>query len=221
MYKYFNNRKKNSNYVDVNKFKSLLGSLLYIAIKTRPDIAFAVNQASRHSENPKEVDYMALLKILQYLKFTKNKSIAYNGEQNFLGYSDSDYAGDEETRRSTSGYIYLLGNSPISWKSQLQKCVTLSSAEAEFVSLTQCACKGIWFKNLFKEIFNSKMKLKIMVDNKPCITIASDENARGRCKHMDTKLKFIQEKMINNKIKLEYIESNKMLADPLTKSLPG
>eukprot|EP00833_Pecoramyces_ruminatium_P010518 jgi/Orpsp1_1/1184550/evm.model.c7180000089992.1 len=133
--------RENSNPVNVNKFKSLLGSLLYISIKTRPDIAYAVNQASRHSEEPREIDYRALMTILQYLKSTKDKSIIYDGSRNFTGYSDSDFAGDEETRKSTSGYIYLLGNSPISWKSQLQRTVTLSSAEAEYVSLTDCATK--------------------------------------------------------------------------------
>jgi len=213
--------REESNPVDANRFKSLLGSLLYISVKTRPDIAYAVNQASRHSEDPREVDFKALLMILQYLKCTKDKSIEYKKSSTFTGYSDSDFAGDEETKKSTSGYIYLLGNSPISWKSSLQKIVTLSSAEAEYVSLTDCATKGIWFKQLFKEIFNKEINIKIYVDNQPCIQIAKNGSIKGRCKHIDTRLKYIREKIVNNKLKIEYIETSKMLADALTKSLPG
>ena len=207
--------------VNVQEFKSLLGALLYIAVKSRPDISFAVNQASRHCEEPTEVDYKSLMYILQYLNCTKNKSIYYSRNSEFIGYSDSDFANDETTRKSTSGYIYLLGDSPISWKTQLQKTVTLSTAEAEFVSLTECAKQGLWFKNLFKEIFDKEIKIKIMVDNKACIAIAQDTNSKGRCKHIDIRYKFIQEKILENKIQLEYINTEKMLADPLTKSISG
>jgi len=110
--------RKNSNLVNAGEYKSLLGALLYIAVKSRPDISFAVNQASRNCENPTEVDYGSLMHILQYLKGTINKSICYNKRNRFIGYSDSDFASDEKTRRSTRGFIFLLGDSPISWKSQ-------------------------------------------------------------------------------------------------------
>ena len=216
-----NKERKNAKPVDVGKYKSLLGSLLYIAIKSRPDITYAVNQASRNCEHPTTIDYKALLLILQYLKSTINKSIYYNGKNRLVGFSDADYANDEATRRSVSGYIFLLGNSPISWKSQIQRNVTLSTAEAEFVSLTECAKHGIWLKNLFEEITNKNVLIKIKVDNKACIAIAEDENAKGRCKHIDTRYKFIQEKIKEKNIKLEYISTNDMLADPLTKPVSG
>jgi len=216
-----NHERKNSKPVDANIYKSLLGSLLYVSIKTRPDIAFAVNQAARHAENPTEIDYKALLTILQYLKSTKDKSIHYNGDCKLVGYSDADFANDESTRKSTSGYIYLLGNSPISWKSQLQRNITLSTAEAEFVSLTECSKHGIWLKNLFEEITNNKILINIKVDNKACIAIAEDENAKGRCKHIDLRYKYIRENIISNNIKLEYVNTNNMLADPLTKPVSG
>ena len=143
--------RENSNLVNVEEYKSSLGALLYIALKSRPDISFAVNQASRNCENPTEGDFRSLIYILQYLKGTNNKSIYYNKRNRFIGYSDSDFASDEKTRRSTSSFIFLLDDSPISWKSQQQRCVTLSTAEAEFVSLTECAKQSIWFKNLYKE----------------------------------------------------------------------
>ena len=113
----------------------------------------------------------------------------------------------KKTRRSTSGFIFLLGDSPISRKSQQWKSVTLSTAEAELVSLTECAKQGIWFKNLFKEIFDKEIKIKIMVENKACIAIAQDINSKGRCKHIDSRYKFIQEEINNNNIILEYINT--------------
>jgi len=117
-------------------------------------------------------------------------------------------------------YIYL-EKRPISWKSQLQKNVTLSTAEAEFISLTECTKQALWFKNLFKEIFNQDIKFKIMVDNKTCIAIAQDTNSKRRCKHIDLRYKFIQEEIMKNEIELEYINTENMLADPLTKSISG
>jgi len=215
------NDRKNSKPIDINKYKSLLGSLLYIAVKSRPDISYAVNQAARICEEPTLVDYNALLTILQYLKSTKEKSIHYNGKNKLVGYSDADFANDENTRRSTTGYIYLLGKSPISWKSQMQRNITLSTAEAEFVSLTECTKQGLWIKSLFEEITKRKIKINIKVDNKACIAITEDENIKGRCKHMDIKYKFMREKLKHNEIKIEYIDTNNMLADPLTKPTSG
>lgn len=208
--------RENSPPVDVKKYKSLLGSLLYVAIKTRPDIAFAVNQASRYYEQPKEINYKSLMMILQYLNSTKDKLVHNNGETKLIGYSDSDYANDENTRRSTSGYIYLIRNSPISWKSQLQRIVTLSTAEAEFVSLTECAKQGIWMKNLIQEVTKNKIRIKIKVDNKACIVITEDENAKGRCKHIDTRYKYIQERIKENDIKLEYVRTDDILVSRST-----
>jgi len=219
--KIFKYERINEKPVDVGKYKSLLGSLLYVAIKSRPDITYAVNQASRNCEHPTTIDYKALLMILQYLKVTIHKSIHYNGKNKLVGFSDAYYANDEATRRSVSGYIFLLGNSPISWKSQIQRNVTLSTAETEFVSLTECAKHGIWLKNLFEEITNKNVLIKIKVDNKACIAIAEDENAKGRCKHIDTRYKFIQEKIKEKNIKLEYVRTTEILADPLTKPVSG
>jgi len=212
--------RENSPQVDVTEYKSLIGALLYLSTKTRPDIAFAVNKAARNAENPTKLDLISAMQILQYIKTTKDKSIIYNKELKFSAYSDADFANDN-TRKSTTGYIILNGSSPVSWKAQLQKNITLSTAEAEFVSLTECIKQINWLRNLLKEIFNLNFKININVDNMSCIKIAEDENYKGRCKHMDIKYKYIQECIKDNKIKLTYKESNKMLADPLTKCISG
>jgi len=99
--------------------------------------------------------------MLQYLKTVKHKSIHYKGENKLIGHSDADYANDEDIKISTIGYIFLLGKSPIIWKSQIQKIVTLLTAEAEFISLTECPKQRIWLKNLIEEITKHKLKIKI------------------------------------------------------------
>jgi len=89
------------------------------------------------------------------------------------------------------------------------------------VSLTECVKQGLSFENLFKEIFNKEIKIEIMVDNKAYISIAQDTNSKGICKHINIRYKFIQEKMLEDKIQLEYISTKKMLVNPLTESIPG
>jgi len=173
-------QRENSELVDVTSYKSLLGALLYIATKTRPDIAFSVNQLSRNCENPKRVDYDSAMMTLQYLKSTINKSIYYNGSKNLVGYSDSDWGGDEQTRRSTNGFIFLLGNAPISWKSQTQKCDTLSSAEAECVSLIECTKHALKLRKIIREITNKELNIKNFVDNNACKAMVESENAKGK-----------------------------------------
>jgi len=214
-------QRENSDLVDVTKFKSLLGSLLYIATKTRPDIAFSVTQLARNCETPTKVDYDSAMLTLQYLKSTIDKSIHYKGDTNLVSYSDSDWGGDEKTRRSTSGHIFLFGNAPVAWQSQTQKSVSLSVAEAECISLIECAKRGMKIKKIIKEIFNRKINLKIYVDNKACRDMCENENERGRCKHSDIKLCYMRENIARNELHLEKVESNSNLADPLTKCISG
>ena len=104
--------RENSEKINKTDYKRLIGSLLYVSTKTRPDIAFAVNQAARFSENPTRADLNAGIQILKYLKSTKDYSIHYNGKKILRAYCDADFAGDEVKRRSTSGYIFVLRKQP-------------------------------------------------------------------------------------------------------------
>lgn len=127
-------------------YRQTVGSLLYLSVATRPDISYTVGVVSRFLSNPKEVHVNAVKRILKYLKGTVDFGIIFekNSKQTIFCYSDSDYASDPETRRSTSGNVFMLGTSAISWASQRQKCMALSSTEAEFVSAAQAMKEMVW-----------------------------------------------------------------------------
>ncbi|XP_057508569.1 secreted RxLR effector protein 161-like [Actinidia eriantha] len=126
--------------VDSTIYKQIMGSLMYLTT-TRPDIMHAVSLISRYMENPTEVHLLAVKRILRYLHGMITLGILYKGgkKSGFLGFTDSDYAGDHDDRRSTSGYVFMMGSGVVSWSSKKQQIVTLSTTEAEFVAAASCA----------------------------------------------------------------------------------
>ena len=129
-----------------------IGNLLYLAVCTRPDIIFSVVRASRKSKNPTIEDWHNVKKIFRYLKGTLNYGIKFSNEKILRVFPDADYAGDEETRKSTSGFVMMIGNSPTSWYSKLQHVVVTSTAESKYISVSDCAKHSLWYMNIFKEL---------------------------------------------------------------------
>ncbi|XP_016549353.1 secreted RxLR effector protein 161-like [Capsicum annuum] len=132
------------NKTDSTFYKQIVGSLMYLTA-TRPDIMYTISLVSRYMECPTEMHLLDAKRILRYLQGTKDFGIFYrNGEKaDLIGFTDSDYAGDQDGRKSTSGYVFILGIRVVSWSSKKQTVVTLSSTEAEFVAVTACACQAI------------------------------------------------------------------------------
>ena len=125
--------------IDETKYRSLIGNLLYLAICTRPDIIYAVSKAARKSKEPNLEDWDNVIRILRYLKGTINYGINFSRNPDVKAFVDADYAGDLETRRSTTGFLITIGNTPTSWCSKLQHCISTSTAEAEYYSLCECS----------------------------------------------------------------------------------
>ncbi|KAF5459331.1 hypothetical protein F2P56_023287 [Juglans regia] len=127
--------------VDKTYYKQIVGSLMYL-IATRPDLMFVVSIISRYMENLTELHPQVTKSVLRYLKGTTDFGIFYRkgGDGELVAYTDSDYAGDLEDRKSTSGYVFLLSSGTISWSSKKQPVVSLSTTEAEFIVATSCAC---------------------------------------------------------------------------------
>ena len=205
-----------------NKFKELVGSLLYLVTCTRPDIAHAVSVASRTSE-PTQAHWNALKRILRYLKGTRDIGIRFRWEKfpELVGYSDADYANDEKTRRSTSGYCIMYGGGTIAWRCQRQPIVTLSTTEAEYVSGCEMVKELIPIREQLIELHEipEDKPAVVLIDNQSTIKIATNESCHHRTKHIDVRGKWLNEQLVNKKIIIKHVSGDKQAADILTKPL--
>ena len=173
--------------------------------------------------NPSEEHFKALNRIWQYIRTTQNKGILYKGdlEPSIDGYIDSDWGGDYSTRKSTTGYIFLIGNSPISWSLKLQKSVALSSCEAEYMALKEASKELIWLKSFFSqiELLKSYRVDKIYCDNKSAIDLSKNPEHHARTKYIDIQYHFVRDCIKQEMFKSVYINTKEQLADALTKAL--
>eukprot|EP00795_Rhopilema_esculentum_P017528 gene17528-biopygen6440 len=174
----------NSKPVDNVQYQSMIGSLLYAAIATRPDIAQAVGALSQFNSAPTEAHLTAVKRVFRYLKGTINLSLVYKKSESkeVTGFSDASWADDMQNRHSSTGNVFMMAGGAISWLSQKQSTVALSTAEAEYIALSKAAQEVIWLKQLFREIGDNVQPITIMEDNQGAISmtkIQSDINGRN------------------------------------------
>lgn len=204
-------------------FRSLVGSLLYVATCTRPDIAYMVNQLSRHLERPTQQHWKAAIRVLRYLKSTKSVGIQYGVESKDVkvsAFSDANWASNKDDRRSVSGVMVMINGSPVIFKSRTQHNVSLSTAEAEYVALSLCVQEVLWLKHLLGEMgVEIKAPVPVFEDNQGAIAIAKNEGYQSRAKHIDIRYHFIREHVKAKVIDLQYVESKSQQADFLTKPI--
>ena len=163
------------------RYQGMTGSIMFSMVETRPDIAFATSIASRFAKNPDHQHTEAVKTILRYLKGSREREITYSGQEKLLvqGYSDSDWAGDKESRKSTSGFIFMLNGGPVSWCSKKQATVALSSTEAEYIALTLAAKEATWLRLLLNELGllqpdQQHALIKVFKNNKSAQAIHND-----------------------------------------------
>ncbi len=213
---------------DEKAYQALVGSLLYAAVATRPDIAQAVSAVCRFTAQPSLVHYNAAKRILRYLVGTKEFGLFYSAGNDdnsqplqLSGYSDADWAGDRDSRRSTTGHCFLLADGAVSWLSQRQPVVALSSTEAEYVALSSAAQQGVWMRSLLKDLgHEQKTATVIAEDNQGAICLARNPIAHRKTKHIELRHHFIREKIADGTLELRFVGTNEMAADLLTKALP-
>jgi hypothetical protein len=216
-------RKDDSPCVDATKYRSLVGKLRYL-VNTRPDLAFSVGYVSRFMEEPHMEHFAAVKQILRYIAGTRSWGLFYprknEKKTELLGFSDSDLAGDLDERKSTTGVLFFLGNSPISWQSTKQKVVALSSCEAEYISAATAACQAVWLARLLAEITDSVVSKPVLrVDNKSAISLIKNPVHHDRSKHIDTRFHLIREYANSGQIEVRFIRTEDQLGDILTKPL--
>lgn len=211
---------------DVTTYQELVGTLLYIAGCTRPDISFAVSRLSRHLADPSTTHMAHAKRLLRYLKATRTHGILFQRGDNitipvFDAYVDSDHASDTDDRKSQTGYVFLLANGPILARSGKQKCVTLSTTEAEYVAASEAARDLSWIRRAFIELgMVTDQALRLFIDNSGAQALATGAVGSGRTKHIDVRAHYVCEAVENGLIELNRVESADNTADLLTKALP-
>ena len=210
-------------YDDPSYYRTMVGKLNFLT-NTRPDLAFTVQYLSQFMQNPRTPHVAALHHTLNYVHSTANQGINIKGstQLQLQAYSDSDWASCPNTRRSITGYILLLGSSPISWKSKKQSTVSRSSSEAEYRAMASAASEVTWLVRLLEELQVPSLKPVLLhCDNISAIHIAKNPVFHERTKHIDIDCHFTRDKVLEGLLQLTYLPTQNQLADVLTKILPS
>jgi hypothetical protein len=204
-------------------YRQAVGSLMYMAIATRPDIAFAVSYCSQFLDKAEHKHWSMVKRVLKYIKGTHNFALVFkSGLQPGVleTYSDADYASDITTRKSVSGIVFKYSGGAIGWASRRQQCVSLSTTEAEYVAASEAAKEIVWLKRLFDDIAPLTSVPILQVDNASAVRLAGNPEFHQRTKHIDIRYHFVREKYLNGEIRVQHIDGDHQLADILTKALP-
>ncbi|XP_042065538.1 secreted RxLR effector protein 161-like [Salvia splendens] len=185
-------------------YASVVGSVMYAMIGTRPDVAQAISCTSRYMSNHGREHWQALKWILRYLRGAGNMGILFNStdygmEDALIGYCDSDFAGSIDTRKSQSGYIFTMYGAAVSWKSGLQNVVALSTTEAEYISLTSAVKESSWLRGIANDFGVQQQVVSIGCDNNGALSLAKHQVFHERSKHIDVRLHFVREEVENGK----------------------
>jgi len=203
-------------------YREAIGSLMYCAVATRPDIAFSVSLLSQFIENPGKVHWEAVKRVFRYLAGTRDWKLVYGSNSKGLeGFTDADSA-SQEHRHAISGYAFLIDGGAVSWSSKKQELVTLSTAEAEYVAATHAAKEALWLRRFIGEVFQPLTNpVTLYSDSQSAIALTRDGSYHARTKHIDIRYHFIRFVVQNGSIKLVYCPTDSMTADTLTKALPS
>lgn len=203
-------------------YSALVGALLYISVCTRPDIAHVVGVLAKFMSKPTTVHWQAAKYVLRYLAGTHSLGICFGGDSNLtlLGFCDSDFAGDIDTRRSTTGYVFTLNGGAISWSSRRQQTVAASTTEAEYMAAAHATKEALWLRKLMHDFNLCINTVSIQADNQSAIKLLKNPISSMRSKHIDVQYHFARERVSRNEIAFSYVSTNDMVADALTKAVP-
>lgn len=214
------------NYMSKLPYRSVLGCLSFIANRTRPDISYSVNILSQFQQNPGISHWDGLLRLLGYVKFTRQYRLRLQCNlEKLVVYSDADFAANRDDRTSVGGQIVMLDNSPVDWRTFKEKCVSLSTMESEFVAMTEATKNLVWYDRILREcrsrqiIRESDDKSILNVDNQAAIDFVRSPIESHRSKHIDVRLFFVRDLVYRDVFELCFVRSKSNLADVFTKPL--
>jgi hypothetical protein len=205
-------------------YRECVGALMFAACAARPDIATAVGRCARHVETPTADDIAAVKRVLRYLQGTRSHGIRFSkaapeaAQPTLIAFADADWANSSD-RKSTSGCLIQYGGAVL-WGSRRQKCVALSSTEAEFIAASHAVQQVMWLRQLLRDLgIPQHSPTTMFEDNQSCIKMVENESLSQRSKHIDIKYRFIQDEQKKGTVALRYIPSEDNLADMFTKPL--
>ena len=203
-------------------YRATIGLFMYLAVATRPDIAFTVSTVAQFSQDPGLEHWEAVKHIYRYLLGTRKLALTFGaGKQGLEGFTDADRA-SQEHRHAISGYAYILDRGAVSWVSKKQELVTLLTTEAKYVAATHTAKEGIWLCLLVEEVFHPLAHpTPLHLDSQSAIALTKDSSYHARTKHIDIRYHFIHFIVDNGSLRLLYCPTEDMIADTLTKALPS
>lgn len=203
-------------------YKNLIGTLMYLAVATRPDITFAISYLSQFNDCYNEEHFKCAKRVLRYLKSTKSIGLTFKKtEDDLYGMADADWGACKLDRKSFSGYCFKYAGTAVSWMAKKQKSIALSTAEAEYIALTEAAKEAIHLKNLFKDLGAEFGCIVILNDNQAALKLSQNSMVTSKSKHIDLKMHFIRNCIQEGSIEVKYLQTDKMEADLLTKALAG
>lgn len=203
-------------------YQEAVGSLMYIMTMTRPDIAFSVSQVAQFSKNPVPSHWNAVKRIFAYLAETPNHGLCFNNRKgdSIVGFTDADFAGDLDTRRSTSGYVFTLRGGPISWSSRRQTVTAQSTTESELVAVSAGTKEAVWLVRLQAELEDKAPEPTIIYcDNQSKISLIKNPVFHQRTKHIEVRFFYVRDQQADGKVNVRYVSTGEQLADIFTTPL--
>lgn len=204
-------------------YAEIVGSLLWVSVSTRPDIAFSVGALARYLSCPTTAHLGAAKHVLRYLSGTRSHGIVFqdHGITAITAFCDSDYAACVDTRRSTTGFVFTMYGGAVSWASKLQRTSAVSTAEAEYQAASAVVKEALWLRQLLPHLgIPVDSALPIACDNQACISLITTPQLTARTKHIDVIHHFIRERAALGEVVFSYVSTHDQLADILTKALP-
>ena len=203
-------------------YRQVIGSLMYLMVGSRSNLAFAIGKLSQHAESPSNFHLISAKRVLRYLNSTRDYGILFNGNKPLTseGFSDADWAGCKISRKSTSGFLFMVAGGAVSWRSRKQTCVATSTCEAEYIAMCMAVKESIWLSRLLSDLQNTPEPNPIVLGvNNGAIETATNASVNQRNKHIDLQYHFVQDAYKSNLVGVRHVGSEDQVADSLTKPL--
>ena len=204
-------------------YREAVGCLMYLMVGTRPDLAYAIGKLSQHSANPCESHWAGVKRVMRYVQGTRNLGIVFNSKSkspDFLGFSDVDWAGCSDSRKSTSGYVFKFCSGAISWSSRKQTMVATSTCEAEYIALCEACKEATWLRQVVAHVLGLDSDPAIMMgcDNAGTISFAQNEASNRRNEHVDVKYHCVRDAIERGIVSLTHFPKTSHACRHLDKS---